>query len=156
MNYAVLFVSAKSGEDHAMDWYPTLASLAGIKIPEGIILDGRDLSAYFIGKTDSVPAFNSSVSLNAEVPLLRDFDPGVEFQDTVSRDEYLNAFFYHGSAGSLSAVRSGDYKLFLNPNLQLYNLEDDPGESVLVQDGKLNWKLRGMAVLFQKEMRDSQ
>ena len=34
-------------------------------------------------------------------------------------------------------------------------LEDDPGESVLVKAGKLNWKLRGMAVLFQKEMGDS-
>lgn len=29
----------------SMDWFPTLASLAGIKVPDDAILDGRDLSA---------------------------------------------------------------------------------------------------------------
>ena len=42
---------------HAMDWYPTLASLAGISIPKDLVLDGRDLSALLTGETDTIPAF---------------------------------------------------------------------------------------------------
>ena len=33
---------------HAMDWYPTLATLAGIEVPAGRVLDGRDISTYSI------------------------------------------------------------------------------------------------------------
>jgi arylsulfatase A len=53
----------------------------------------------------------------------------------------------------LAAVRSGKWKLHLNPELTLYNLETDPGERNPVNDQALKGKLRGMAVLFQEEMR---
>jgi len=158
---------------HAMDWYPTLASLAGISIPKGVVLDGRDLSSLLIGETNTIPAFDRKVSLNAEIPLRREFYQDREWEPTFTREEYLNAFFYHGSHGALAAVRYGDWKLSLNPDLRLYNLKKDPGEHVVVRspwpsedqkkskDPKVqallkNWeiktKLRGMIIQFQREM----
>jgi arylsulfatase A len=135
----------------AMDWYPTLASLAGIRVPEGRVIDGRDLSPLLLGKTDAVPAPGGKMSLNAEVPLRRRWEQPGEWKPLFSREEYLNAFFYHGAEGQLSAVRSGKYKLFLNPGLELYDLEKDPGETKPVR-GPAARKLRGMAVMFQEEM----
>ncbi|MEM9161018.1 MAG: sulfatase-like hydrolase/transferase [Verrucomicrobiota bacterium] len=137
---------------HAMDWYPTLASLAGIEIPAGVILDGRDLSAFLKGECEGIPAFEEGVSLNAEVPLRRAFLSDYEWGSSFTKEEYLNAFFYHGSHGALAAVRSGKWKLALHPSLTLYDLEKDPGERKPARDGKMARKLRGMAILFQREM----
>jgi arylsulfatase A-like enzyme len=158
---------------HAMDWYPTLASIAGISIPEDVILDGRDLSALLIGKADGIPAFDKTVSLNAEVPLRRAFHLDQEWSDKFTQEEYLNAFFYHGSHGALAAVRSGKWKLTLHPNIALYDLEEDPGENVeltaswprkgedTTKDAQararaeiweIKTKLRGMVIQFQREM----
>lgn len=128
----------------ALDWYPTLASFAGIRIPDEILLDGRDLSNHLRGGTNE--------PLNGDIFARRKYNPPVEWVDLVSSEEYRDAFFYHGAEGALSAVRSGDWKLFLNPELMLYNLKDDPGESKRVHDGKIGRKLRGMAVMFQEEM----
>ncbi|VGO18954.1 Arylsulfatase [Pontiella sulfatireligans] len=153
---------------HAMDWYPTLASIAGIPIPEGVILDGRDLSAMLEGKTDDIPAFDKSVSLNAEIPLRRWYELDQEWSGKFTREEYANAFFYHGSHGALAAVRSGKWKLALHPNLVLYDLENDPGETTEVvatwpkagekqaksvaEAWRIKTKLRGMVIEFQREM----
>jgi hypothetical protein len=49
-------------------------------------------------------------------------------------------------------VRWDQWKLHLNPQLTLYNLETDPGETTPVRNGEITRKLRGMAVLFQEEM----
>jgi arylsulfatase A-like enzyme len=132
---------------HAMDWYPTLATLAGVKVPEERVLDGRDLSPLLAGKTDSARSQGRPIP-NAAVPrrgILRRV--GGLFSQ-----EYLNAFFYHGSEGQLAAVRSGRWKLALSPTLQLFDLEADPGESKPVRNPALQRKLRGMAVMFQEEM----
>lgn len=137
---------------HAMDWYPTLASLSGIAVPEDVILDGRDLSALLQGKTDETPAFDRDVSLNAEIPLRRAFEQDREWGPIFTREEYLNAFFYHGSHGALAAVRHENWKLSLHPGLTLYDLEKDPGERVPVNNGEIKRKLRGMAIRFQREM----
>ena len=137
----------------AMDWFPTLASLAGINIPGEIVMDGRDLTNLITGEADQVTFSPAGRALNAAVPLRRIWDPPLEWRRIIDREEYLNAFFYHGSQGALAAVRSGKWKLSLHPALQLYNLETDPGERKPVDDPDLKWKLRGMAVLFQEEMR---
>jgi hypothetical protein len=42
--------------------------------------------------------------------------------------------------------------LCLNPSLTLYDLEEDPSESMPVRNGRITRKLRGMAILFQQEM----
>lgn len=138
---------------HAMDWFPTLASFAGIKIKSDLILDGRDLSSLIAGDASKIQYDNNDLSINADVTLRRSWDPAFEWKETITQEEYLNAFFYHGSQGALSAVRSGKWKLFLTPIYTLYNLEDDPGERKPVRNSEVTSKLRGMAVLFQEEMR---
>jgi len=137
----------------AMDWYPTLATLAGISVPEGHVIDGRDMTPLLKGETKFVPGPGMKKSLNASVPLRRRWDPAGEWAPLINRNEYNDAFFYHGSQGALSAVRWRNWKLYLNPSLQLYDLEKDPGETTLVRDRDINRKLRGMAILFQEEMR---
>ena len=136
----------------AMDWYPTLATLAGIRVPDDRVIDGRDISPMLLGEMDQIAPPAIGTSLNSDVPLRRDWNPGGEWATLISRDDYHEAFFYHGSQGELAAVRWRVWKLFLNPTLQLYNLADDPGESEVVRNGEVLRKLRGMAVIFQEEM----
>ena len=137
----------------AMDWYPTLATFAGIKVPEDRVIDGRDISPLLKGETKIVPLPGMKKSLNAGVPLRRRWEPPGEWESIINRNEYNDAFFYHGSQGALAAVRWRNWKLYLNPNLSLYDLAEDPGESNLVRNQEITRKLRGMAVLFQNEMR---
>jgi len=137
----------------AMDWYPTLATFAGIKIPEGRVIDGRDISPLLKGETGIVPPPEAKKALNASVPLRRRWNPAGEWASLIRRNEYNNAFFYHGSQGALAAVRWRNWKLNLNPSLELYDLASDLGESKLVRNQEITSKLRGMAVLFQEEMR---
>jgi len=112
---------------HAMDWYPTFATLAGLRVPEERIIDGRDITPLLEGRC--------------------------KWEGIISREEYHQAFFYHGSLGSLAAVRWENWKLQLNPGFQLFDLKNDPGETRPVRNPQLIRKLRGMAVLFQEEMR---
>jgi len=137
----------------AMDWYPTLATFAGIQIPEGRVIDGRDISPLLKGETTMVPPPGMKKSLNASIPLRRRWNPRGEWASLIHRNEYNDAFFYHGSQGALAAVRWRNWKLYLNPSLQLYNLAEDPSESKLVRNQEIARKLRGMAILFQEEMR---
>jgi hypothetical protein len=118
------------------------------------VIDGRDMSPLLAGKTDTVPPPVANLSLNASVPLRRAWNPAGEWKDIISRDEYNNAFFYHGSHGALAAVRWQNWKLYLNPSLQLYDLARDPGETRIVGNGAILRKLRGMAIMFQEEMRE--
>ncbi len=137
----------------AMDWYPTLATFAGIKVPDGRVIDGRDISPLLQGETKIVPPPGMKKSLNASVPLRRRWDPPGEWAPLINRNEYNDAFFYHGSQGALAAVRWRNWKLDLNPSLELYDLATDPGESEPVRNGEILRKLRGMAIMFQDEMR---
>lgn len=137
---------------HAMDWFPTLATFAGVKVPEDRVLDGRDLAPLLLGQTNVIPEPAKQGSLNAEVPLRRPWNPPGEWAPLVTREDYLNAFFYHGAEGQLAAVRSGPWKLTLNPMPQLFHLQADPGEFKPVRDPQTIRKLRGMAVMFQEEM----
>jgi arylsulfatase A len=136
-----------------MDWFPTLATFAGVDVPEGRVLDGRDLTPVLKGASDQVPSAEAGLARNSKVPLRRAWQPPGEWAPLVSRDEYVNAFFYHGAEGQLAAVRSGKWKLSLSPTLELYDLEEDPKESKPVRNQQpVIRKLRGMAVMFQEEM----
>ena len=137
----------------AMDWYPTLATFAGIQLPADRIIDGRDISPLLKGETKNVPPPGMKKSLNASVPLRRRWNPPGEWARLIHRNEYNDAFFYHGSQGALAAVRWRNWKLYLNPSLELYDLAKDPAESRFVRNQHIARKLRGMAVLFQEEMR---
>jgi arylsulfatase A-like enzyme len=136
----------------AMDWYPTLATFAGIEVPKDRVIDGRDISPLLKGESQIVPPPGMKQSLNASVPLRRRWNPPGEWAPVINRGEYNDAFFYHGSQGSLAAVRWSNWKLYLNPSLQLYDLAEDPGESKLVRNQEITRKLRGMAIMFQEEM----
>lgn len=138
---------------HAMDRYATFASFAGIEVPESRVIDGRDISPLLKGESASIPGPAKKLSLNALVPLRRSWNPGGEWAPLIHRNEYNNAFFYHGSHGALAAVRWQNWKLYLNPTLQLFDLAKDPGESTPVRNREVTRKMRGMAVLFQEEMR---
>jgi len=105
------------------------------------------------GISKTVPSATAELSLNASVPLRRPWNPPGEWESIVSQEEYHQAFFYHGSLGSLAAVRWENWKLQLNPDFKLFDLEKDPGETKPIHNPKLTKKLRGMAVLFQEEMR---
>lgn len=137
----------------AMDWYPTLASLAGVEVPADRVIDGRDLLPLLRGETDFVPPPSKKLSLNAAVPLRRPWNPAGEWKPLINRFEYHEAFFYHGSQGALAAVRWRQWKLLLNPAPVLYDLVADPGETTPVRNPETIRKLRGMAILFQEEMR---
>ena len=138
----------------AMDWYPSLASLARIRIPEGVIIDGRDISPLLAGASDKVLAPSKMKTPNARIPLRRSWNPAREWADLVTRNEYSNAFFYHGAQGALAAVRWEKWKLVLNRSLELYDLEADPGETTPVRNQReVVRKLRAMTIMFQDEMR---
>ena len=136
----------------AMDWYPTLATLAGIAVPEGRVIDGRDITSLLKGDTQIVPAAGLKATLNASVPLRRRWEPPEEWAAIIKRHEFNDAFFYHGSEGELAAVRWRNWKLQLTPSPQLYDLAADVGETKPVRNGEMSRKLRGMAILFQQEM----
>ena len=136
----------------AMDWYPTLATLAGIAVPEGRVIDGRDITSLLKGDTQFVPAAGLKATLNASVPLRRRWEPPEEWAAIIKRHEFNDAFFYHGSEGELAAVRWRNWKLQLTPSPQLYDLAADVGETKPVRNGEMSRKLRGMAILFQQEM----
>ncbi|MCH2206935.1 MAG: sulfatase-like hydrolase/transferase [Lentisphaerales bacterium] len=144
-----------SGEiTFAMDLLPTLATFAGIEVPKDNAIDGRDLAPLWKGECDKISGIQKHQSLNSDIINVREWDQPHEWQEYFNREEYQNAFFYHGSHGALAAVRSGKYKLYLNPTLQLYDLEKDPGESKIIRDKFQLRKLRGMAVMFQNELRE--
>jgi arylsulfatase A-like enzyme len=107
----------------------------------------------WVHRADSRFGIHPDASRNASVPLRRRWDPPAEWSPLIQRNEYNDAFFYHGSQGELAAVRWRDWKLFLNPSLQLYDLAHDPAESNPLRNAAMAHKLRGMAILFQEEMR---
>jgi arylsulfatase A-like enzyme len=137
---------------HAMDWFPTLATLAGVDVPADRLLDGRDLAPLLAGRVETVPAPDAGLSRNAAVPLRRPWKPPGEWAPLITRADYLDAYFYHGAEGQFDAVRSGRWKLTLSPALQLFDLSTDPAEQKPVRDPAMTRKLRGLAVLFQEEM----
>ena len=87
----------------SVDWYPTLLELAGVKAPEGQVLDGISLV------------------------------PALENNDLPARDSMFWHFpCYVGRATPSSAVRAGDWKLIEffeeGGSFELYNLKQDPNE----------------------------
>jgi arylsulfatase A-like enzyme len=94
----------------AMDLLPTFARLAGTSGPAGRVIDGKDVGPLLLGESDHSP----------------------------------HAAFYYYAADQLHAVRGGKWKLYLSVrrvdrgtggpagrpvDLQLYDVEADPGET---------------------------
>jgi arylsulfatase A-like enzyme len=93
----------------AVDFLPTIASLAGVKLPGDLAPDGEDLSALWRGQTSSPRT----------KPLYWEW----LFNVQGAQDGYLPPRL---------AIREGDWKLFVNHDggdAQLYDITNDPGES---------------------------
>ncbi|MCA9090866.1 MAG: sulfatase-like hydrolase/transferase, partial [Planctomycetaceae bacterium] len=87
----------------SMDFYPTLAELAGANLPARQPIDGVSL----------IPFLNRSGTLNREAV-------------------YWHFPCYIGRGEPCSTIRAGDWKLiqkFEDKSVELFNLHDDPGES---------------------------
>ena len=132
--------------------HSTLATLAGIAVPEGRVIDGRDITSLLKGDTQIVPAAGLKATLNASVFLRRRWEPPEEWAAIIKRHEFNDAFFYHDGEGELAAVRWRNWKLQLTPSPQLCDLAADVGETKPVRNGEMSRKLRGMAMFFQQEM----
>lgn len=93
----------------AVDLLPTVAALAGVKLPESLKPDGEDLSLLWLGKTNA--------------PRTKPLHWEWLFNVQGSADGYMPPML---------AIREGDWKLFVNHNgtsAQLYHLGKDPGET---------------------------
>jgi arylsulfatase A len=87
----------------SMDFYPTLAELAGAELPRHQTIDGMSL----------LPILANSGDLNREAV-------------------FWHFPCYIGRGEPCSAVRSGEWKLiqkFEDQSIELFNLQDDPGEA---------------------------
>ena len=63
----------------AMDWYPSIATFAGIEVPKDRVIDGRDIVPMLKGETKFIPGPAMKKSLNAAVPLRRSWNPPGEW-----------------------------------------------------------------------------
>ena len=87
-----------------LDWFPTLLALAGVELPKGLLIRGRDFSPLLAGKS-------------------------IKWDN----DLYVEWSQHHYTTTHLRMYRTPEWKLvrdFLNAGKdELYNLKADPGES---------------------------
>ncbi len=89
-----------------VDWLPTICGLAGVKVPDGLSLDGEDMSEALLGKPGK-----------RHRPLMWEWRFRV-FGDMVHRCPML-------------AIREENWKLLMNPDrsrIELYDIVKDPTE----------------------------
>lgn len=105
-------VPAGRVEEHAVvggvDFLPTIAALAGVKVPAGLKADGEDRSALWLG----------GAATPRRAPLYWEWISGVQGPQDGYQPPPL-------------CVRDGDWKLFVDhagKNAQLFNIPKDPGE----------------------------
>ncbi len=95
-----------------VDWLPTICRLAGVKLPDGLSLDGEDMSSTLLGRPKQ-----------RAKPLMWQWRFRI-FGDTTNKSPML-------------AVRDGKWKLLMNPDrsrVELYDIPGDPTELDNVAD----------------------
>lgn len=96
----------------ALDVWPTIARFCGSEIAKPMFLDGRDQSEVFYGNSKVANANKSDLS-----------------------DQTQMLYILYGlNQNRLEAVRAGPWKLHLTDPVQLYNLDQDLGESRSIAD----------------------
>ncbi len=118
----------------AVDFLPTIASLAGVQVPASLAPDGEDLSGLWRGEP-AVPR---------RKPLHWEWLSGVQGQE----DGYMPPPL---------CVRDGDWKLFVNHHgqgAQLFNIPRDPGEQqdLAGENPDVVEKLTGKALAWMKTL----
>ena len=112
-----------------MDWWPTLAEVAGAEVPEEV--DGQSLLGGIQGKKDTAIDSRSLIWVRRE-----------------------GGRMYHGQ--DYYAVRQGPWKLLQNKStetFQLYNLTEDPGETTPVSDN--NKVRRDLEQILREHVRNA-
>lgn len=116
----------------AIDLLPTLAQLAGLKLPANYVSDGEDMTSAFLGKTHQ-----------REKPLFWEYGrsrPAIDQRKNEASAKgggkgKLRFFPYPQEPDSRSpnlAMRQGPWKMLMNDDrsqVELYHLEQDPNES---------------------------
>jgi arylsulfatase A-like enzyme len=90
-----------------VDWFPTVAKLAGSALPSGLDIDGEDVSDVLLGSSRA-----------KRKPLFWEWRYQVHG--------------YTANRSPILSIRDGDWKLLMNPDrsrVELYNIPLDPGES---------------------------
>jgi len=111
----------ETGVVSSADLLPTLAALAGVKVPDGVASDGEDVSARWLGRSDA----SRTTPLHWECL----FGEHWIYSGGGSQPD--------GGRPPTLAVREGDWKLFVNHDgsgAQLYNIPADPEERRDVAD----------------------
>ena len=111
-----------------IDVLPTLAELAGIRLPSDRPIDGKSLVPLLLGK-----------------------------EDFLKRALFWHFPHYRGEIGPFSVVRSGNWKLirfYEGDRWELYNLEQDLGESTDLS-GAYPAKLRELQQILEDFLRDT-
>jgi len=122
------FIQSQQGS--VLDLYPTICNIADIDIPKGTILDGYDLSAQLNGQYNE------------------------------SRDElFLNHFPHSHRSNYFTSLVKSDWKIIYHypvegsPRYELYDLKQDPFESVNLADDHPD-QLKSMMIALTKELKD--
>ena len=132
----------------AVDFFPTLCTLAGVPPPVGVKFDGQDSSAVFKGSTQP-----------RTQPLFWEY--GRKPAPTGETNaKGLRPFPYPTEPDSKSpnvAVRDGAWKLLVNAdgtNTELYNLATDPNEtkSVATTETAIATRLKNAALAWWKSL----
>jgi arylsulfatase A-like enzyme len=120
----------------AVDLFPTFASLAGAKLPEGVAFDGEDLSGALIGTPQT-----------RQRPLWWEYGRNDKsFAYPQGRDRSPNL-----------AIRDGNWKLLVNDTgagAELYDVSTDPREATNVADKQpdIANRLKAIALELRKQM----
>lgn len=84
---------------HAMDLFPTLARIAGGKVPNDRVIDGLDQTEFFLGKTKKSPREGFVVYMGEEIYGVkwRDWKLNFKEQDTIfsEKREYVTPRLYN-------------------------------------------------------------
>jgi len=123
-----------------MDIVPTLCNLAGIKLPDGVVVDGYDLKAQFAGKC------NDS-----------------------RKEDFLNHFPHKHRSSYFTSYVNGDWKVIYHypvpapkqtkagkptkRGYELYNLKDDPFEKTNLAESHPD-ELKSMMAAMIKDLKD--
>lgn len=127
---------------HFCDWLPTLASMAGVAVPQGLELDGYDVTCRLKGDAGDIPDVRFW-QRNRYEPVARSnaamregawklYWPGRDGAD--SKDAADTAFYQHGLKGAAHWLMDIDPALpgrNIGPAAepQLFDIARDPGES---------------------------